>query len=449
MEAMTIMGMAASQARFLGLTARKSNVEYQGQQVNQQRTTLSNESANLYNEMMKLTVPTPPSSSDYYKTTYTLDNSSDSYAQEDYTIASVQKTYAAEGEYLITLSSKTSQAAATTISYKVQNTTSSEYGEIVYQQKALDDGTLVYQEVNENQEPLYHEIDEEGNKLYYTDESKTATQTDPTDYPVTTTQANDYPVETTNVTDYPVYALDENGNKIVESDTRHTKYEISLSNSTSNTKLVYDTGANDAYTGENGSLNINDNQIYLLDDENKADLMGYNECAQENPDIKYFYKDGETYRFLTEDELQTMITGDTTTSINPDYSYTYSKETSTQVKGYLETSSSTDRYSTITIQSDESYPENLSGKTFSLSCSQVYDEAAYNDAYNDYEYEKTQYEKTLSDLNAKTEILQEQDQRLELKLKQLDTEENALKTEMESVQTVLKDNVESTFKTFA
>ena len=27
------MGMAASQARFLGLTARKSNTEYQGQQV--------------------------------------------------------------------------------------------------------------------------------------------------------------------------------------------------------------------------------------------------------------------------------------------------------------------------------------------------------------------------------------------------------------------------------
>lgn len=36
------MGMSASQARFLGLTARKTNVEYEGQQVNQQRTTLSN-----------------------------------------------------------------------------------------------------------------------------------------------------------------------------------------------------------------------------------------------------------------------------------------------------------------------------------------------------------------------------------------------------------------------
>ena len=27
------MGMAASQARFLGLTARKTNVEYEGQQI--------------------------------------------------------------------------------------------------------------------------------------------------------------------------------------------------------------------------------------------------------------------------------------------------------------------------------------------------------------------------------------------------------------------------------
>ncbi len=66
------MGMAASQSRFLALTARKSNTEYQGQQVNQQRTTLSNESSNLYNQMLALEVPTPPSSSKYYNTTYSF-----------------------------------------------------------------------------------------------------------------------------------------------------------------------------------------------------------------------------------------------------------------------------------------------------------------------------------------------------------------------------------------
>ena len=69
------MGMAASQARFLGLTARKTNVEYEGQQVNQQRTSLANESANLYNQMMALDVPVPPSKNQYYDTVYSLEGS--------------------------------------------------------------------------------------------------------------------------------------------------------------------------------------------------------------------------------------------------------------------------------------------------------------------------------------------------------------------------------------
>ena len=59
------MGMAASQARYLGLTARKTNVEYEGQQVNQARTALANQSANLFNQLLTLEVPTPPSTTDY------------------------------------------------------------------------------------------------------------------------------------------------------------------------------------------------------------------------------------------------------------------------------------------------------------------------------------------------------------------------------------------------
>ena len=70
------MGMAASQARFLGLTARKTNTEYEGQQINQQRTTLSNQSANYYNQLLGMTVPVPPSVSDYTKTTYTFTDGS-------------------------------------------------------------------------------------------------------------------------------------------------------------------------------------------------------------------------------------------------------------------------------------------------------------------------------------------------------------------------------------
>jgi hypothetical protein len=71
------MGMAASQARFLSLTARKTNVEYEGQQINQQRTSLSNESSNYYSQLCNMVVPTPPSSDDYTKTIYTFTDGSE------------------------------------------------------------------------------------------------------------------------------------------------------------------------------------------------------------------------------------------------------------------------------------------------------------------------------------------------------------------------------------
>ena len=72
------MGMAASQARYLSLTARKTNTEYEGQQVNQQRTALANQSAGLFNQMLALEVPTPPMATDYTKTVYTFVDTSTS-----------------------------------------------------------------------------------------------------------------------------------------------------------------------------------------------------------------------------------------------------------------------------------------------------------------------------------------------------------------------------------
>ena len=64
------MGMAASQARYIALTARKSNVEYEGQQINQSRLMLANQSADLFNQMLGMSVPTAPSSTDFSKLQY-------------------------------------------------------------------------------------------------------------------------------------------------------------------------------------------------------------------------------------------------------------------------------------------------------------------------------------------------------------------------------------------
>ena len=59
------MGMAASQARYLALTARKTNCEYEGQQINQARTALANQSSYYFNQMLEMQVPDCPDSTDY------------------------------------------------------------------------------------------------------------------------------------------------------------------------------------------------------------------------------------------------------------------------------------------------------------------------------------------------------------------------------------------------
>jgi len=52
------MGMVASQGRFLMLTAKKTDVEFQGQQINQARMVLANKSAAVNNTILSLPVPT-------------------------------------------------------------------------------------------------------------------------------------------------------------------------------------------------------------------------------------------------------------------------------------------------------------------------------------------------------------------------------------------------------
>ena len=67
------MGLAASQARYLDLTARKSNIEFQGQMVNQQRTELANESAGIFAEMLTIDPPTAPTMAQFKSPAYNFD----------------------------------------------------------------------------------------------------------------------------------------------------------------------------------------------------------------------------------------------------------------------------------------------------------------------------------------------------------------------------------------
>lgn len=77
------------------------------------------------------------------------------------------------------------------------------------------------------------------------------------------------------------------------------------------------------------------------------------------------------------------------------------------------------------------------------------DQEAYDFAMVEYEYKKDVYEKNMNDANAKIKVIQGQDQKLEVRLKQLDTEQKALSTEIDAVKSVRDKSIEGSFKTFA
>ena len=477
------MGMAASQARFLGLTARKSNVEYQGQQVNQQRTSLANESANLYQQMMDLTVPTPPSQSDYYRTSYVLDKSGNDYYNSDFEITNLSKTYEHSGEYLVTLSTKVGVYQATTTSYvlsrsSVVSTTTKPEDEIVDTENpegadGADDaeGTNGANgaegsnntENNENPEGANGAEDntnsenpapENGEQAPTTGENQPAqnnadvdTNNDDTtvnnNNDATTGENGNTPADNNDV------VVDNNNGAATDNNTdaqqSYDKYEIKLNDKTSSRTmtLTYD----EAQQNADATDAIQNYQIYSIG-KNPEDLNGYSICAKEQADIAYFYRNEDgTNVFLTQEQLDNLLEGNAESTYYFGTTYEYDREKTLQVKAYLE-SADNGRYTAISIENNPEYEYDLAGKTFSLSTVQEFDEAGYEDAMNDYEYNKALYEKSISDINSQTEQIQAKDQQLELRLQQLNTEQDAIKTEMEAVSKVIQDNVEKTFNVF-
>lgn len=421
------MGMAASQARFLGLTARKSNVEYQGQQINQQRTALANESSNLLNQMMALDVPTPPVEAEYYNTVYTLENSTASYGASDYTIGNYTKTYVNENEYIITLNNVIDKMASNGNNFKV--------GKVSLPSGTIYSIPLTYTDTNYSDLILTYDS---ANHYAYTGDNASLNVNEKQIYSVASDTLDGfttcYPNADLGVTKTPNYYQKKNDDgtyTYVTAETYNTYDEETKKEYSPVTKAG-------KITIDGKEIKVDNSNMYTVDDSN----ANY-----------YFYQDSKKVNhFITADELNAILEvagqDSNDVKISDSYAYTFHQNSTTQVKGILEKTSS-GRLSSIKIYEDDEYPSNISGKEFSLSASRQKDEEALNDAYNEYEYRKNVYDKTISDLNNKTEIIQKEDKNLELKLKQLDTEQSALKTEIDSVSKVIDDNVEKTFNTFA
>lgn len=317
------MGMAASQARMLQLTARKSNVEFQGQQINQQRTLLANQSSAYNSQLLTLNVPTAPSISGFTKTAYEFN--------------------ANGNEYQISNVAYNEQNGTYDISYKY-NTTSDQNA----------NGSAIFSRVTNGA----------GQTTGYT-----------------------------------------------------------TSNGTNLTKVVLN--ANEPGYNANAAATDSANLALLYGDNYQTGSY-------------YKYSNGGVTRYLTEADLEARAGSGT----NAPFKYVQQDAQLTQTGKITGATVNWNDSGRMVSFTDEN------GTTYSLTTTTSTDEDLYNDAMNQYEYDKSVYEKEMQDINAKISIIQSQDKKLELQLTQLDTEQSAISTELEAVNKVISKNVETSFKTF-
>lgn len=323
------MGMSASQMRFCMLTGKKADVEFQGQQINQQRTTLATETSSYNAKLLDLSVPTPPSASDYTTTTYTSTISGTTY----------------------TLGTMTEEF----------NTDKTSKGTYTVDYTKIDKSTLG----------------------------------------VDSTKDNIYTRSVDATTGAVSYTATIDGSHIPLSAVSKTSIDAGI---------IYD-----------GIPAIKDKQLYSYQTtENGNTVTKY--VTQENLDA-----------FAAESDRSGTAIQSYIRSSNAE------KTVSDKFTGVKVTWSSSGRLDSLEI----------SGTPYKINSTTSNDEEGYNDAMNEYEYQKNLYEQEMNDINAKICVVESEDKKLELKLKDLDTQQEALNTEMDSVKKVIDKNIESGFKAFA
>lgn len=433
------MGMAASQARYLALTARKTNAEYEGQQINQARTALANQSANLFNKLLGLEVPTAPQTTDYTELQYSYSDGANDSVLENW-----QQLSTADPEYNYIVNHY----------YYTNVYTGSQ--KLLSNPEVRTKGEVVKENLTPNVTGV--SIDPTANTAVVTlDDGTTRTYTAVSGLEKTKDLENslqdfdiaqDKAISEGLLSEDAVYGWqDSNGvwHFMLEEEVDKGEYND------------YSTVYKPSYIG-----NCELTELELpLDKDADAELKQIVKDLPDTEFAKYFDEDGnyagygiysfqmngQTYftseydlynSMQTYDEYGKPIEGQQKL---PYYNASYIKTKIEETNHALLETDENGRFKSVKFDDDS--------VVYSLNVETVTDEAAYQDAMNEYNYKVQQYEKTIADINARTSIIQQEDRTLELRLKQLDTEQNALSTEMDAVKKVIKDNIEKTFKTFS
>ena len=393
------MGMAASQARFLGLTARKTNVEFEGQQINQQRTTLSNQSANYYNQLLGMAVPVPPSVDDYTKTVYTF---------EDGSLSNSISTMIAQpgGLYLISYTSSwTDDFAAVSAGQSI--VTKNSNPDLKKTNNAID-GTLYSVGAKE-----LRKMGDAFKLDVYKDDKKTG--------------------QSVYMKNGKYYSDAECKNEIADADKNKSNYRLNENYNDEYLKSLSLDQLEKLQTEENEYIEILNKQY---GDDSKW-MVRYVQNTSTGTWSPIFNK---------KNVLDNAIYSDNGSSQSNIPAYTIGSAQKTEevksVEARME-QDATGRIINVTLKPGK--PDEV---TYAVTTNTATDQAKYDDAMNQYEYDKYQYDQSIQEINSKIEIIQAEDKNLELRLKQLDTEQDAISTEMDAVQKVIEKNTESTFKTF-
>ena len=434
------MGMAASQARYLALTARKTNTEWEGQQINQARTALANQSANLFNRLLNLEVPNPPKTTDYTEIQYSYsDGQNESVLDEWHQLSS------ADPDYNYVVNHYYYADVYTGHQLLLQDPQIQTKGEVV-QAAVAGQATLSY---NAAKKAYQLELPDGTicDQITKTEiKNSTKLENSLRDFEVAKNMARQDGVLTTDgvygyqdATGTWHFFLEEEIDAPVDYFTQYTPSYIGNCKVTELNEFTEPEATELAQILRDAPENSNIRKYLSFDDEGHMIYDGQGIYTFTMQNQQYFTTEEDMLNSLQTNYFyeKTIDNQEKLAYYNANYVRTKIEETNNAL---LETDGK-GRFKSVKFDNDS--------LVYTLNVEEVTNDAAYQDAMNKYLYKKAQYEKTIADINAKTEKIQQEDRTLELRLKQLDTEQHALATEMDAVKKVIKDNVEKTFKTFA
>lgn len=432
------MGMAASQARYIQLTARKANCEYEGQQINQARTNLANEVAGLFNDMLNLELPEVPSTEDFTTEQYSYSDGHNEYVIDNWEQTSSYNNdanYVITSHYISKIFTGSEKKLRDPQVQTIQNY--SGYANNVNSATRLADGS-------------YEILNTDGSTVNY---NIINSSTDS----LLAEQLNKFKSAIGNIA-----LTDDDIVGYKEDETWHFAFTQELDNIANGSANIYNDYAETAFPTYVGNsrltelTTLTDDQVteltQILHDINNNNISNY---LTINPDGSYNYTgsglytfslNGQNY-FTTYDDLMTSYNNpfEPTSPIDNQQDLLYYNaayiptKVSNTGNAIIETDES-GRFASVRFDNDSN--------VYSLNFETVTDDAAYQNAMNEYEHAVAVYHKTIEDINAKTSTIQKEDQQLELKLEQLDTEQKAIATEMEAVKKVIGETVEKIFNTF-